>query len=107
MKTFLFNKLLRFFVLMLLVLSATACPNDEACKDGIKGTIHDYTGLSGCSWIIELETGEKLEPVNMHMLDFEPADNLDIYFKYKTAERQVSNCMVGKMVEITYISQRN
>ncbi len=107
METVLFNKLLRFFVLMLLVLSATACPDNELCKDVKKGTIHDYTGLSGCSWIIELENGEKLEPVNLHMLDFEPADNIDIYFKYNTAEKQFSNCMVGKMIEITYISKRN
>lgn len=91
---------------MLLMLTTTACPEDENCKDGVKGTLHDYTGLSGCSWIIELESGEKLEPVNLHLLDFEPADNLEIYFKYRTAEDQVSVCMVGKMVEITCISRR-
>lgn len=100
------KNLLLPFILLLCLVSLTSCPKDEACKEGIIGTIHDYTGLSGCQWIIELESGEKLEPVNMHLLDFVPVDKQKVYLKYKSAEKQIGICMVGKRVEITCISVR-
>ena len=67
----------------------------------------DYTGLDGCRWIIELKSSERLEPVNLHQLDFEPADSLSVRIIYTEAADMMSICMVGKMVHVNCIEAIN
>ena len=99
----------RFFRLMLLVLAGMllwACPKNNDCPNGENALLRDYTGLDGCRWILELPGGERLEPVNLHELDFTPRDSLAVRVEYSIAEDMFSICMVGKMVHIQCITAR-
>jgi|GEM_PF-766774 len=94
--------------LLLFTISAsilfTGCP-EKGCEDGVPAMILDYTGLSGCKWVIRLENGERLEPVNLHEFDLVPADSMIVYITYTEAPTMMSICMVGKMVEVTCITE--
>ncbi len=97
----------RFKSILLLVsamLLLTACP-EKSCKDGVPALLVDYTGLSGCQWILILQSGERLEPVNLHELDFTPVDSMLVHITFIETPAMMSICMVGKMVEITCISK--
>ncbi len=99
------KRLLLLPLLLSLAFIFTACPEDK-CPDGVNAVVKDYTGLSGCHWVLELEDGEKLEPVNLHELDFEPEDGMPVRVEYTEAQQMMSICMVGKMVEIQCITRR-
>ncbi len=99
---------IRAFKLFLVSLSATilltGCP-EKGCDDGVPAILLDYTGLSGCKWVIQLQNGERLEPVNLHEFDLVPADSMIVHITYTEAPTMMSICMVGKMVEITCIAE--
>ena len=67
-----------------------------------KGTISRNT-FDGCSWLIILEDGKKLEPVNL--TDEFKSDNLKIWLQYKNYAG-MSICMMGQMISITAIEKR-
>ncbi len=96
------NKLLLTFFIAATALLTTGCPEDK-CEGGVEALLVDYTGLDGCRWIIELPSGERLEPVNLHQLDFEPSDSLPVRIIYTETPDMMSICMVGKMVHINCI----
>ncbi len=104
------------YVLVLLVIgSVTGCtqraasPEPSAC--GAKATVKDLRGLDGCSYVLVLESGEKLEP----LLDAgQPAptikgvvlrDGMQVTLSYQERNDYGSICMVGKIVEVTCFSQ--
>ncbi len=66
------------------------------------GTVVDYTGLDGCSYIIELDNGKKLEPVKFPV-DFQFYNGQRVLVDYKVIDNVASICMVGDMVEIITI----
>ena len=86
------------------LLLLTGCP-EEGCENGVPSMLLDYTGLSGCSWIIQLQSGEKLEPLNLEDFDLTPADSMLVHVTYEKKPTMMSVCMVGKMVEITCIKK--
>ncbi len=108
-------------LLSLILLSAvTSCqhhelPQANAC--GIFATIKDLRGLDGCGFILELDNGEKLEPVYSTgwcgtpplpapaIENIQFIDGKRVSVSYKELEDRVSICMVGKVVEITCISE--
>ena len=65
----------------------------------------DLTGLDGCSFVIELKNGQKLEPINLTN-EFKK-DKLPVLVKYTEKTDMSSICMVGKMVELTSILKIN
>lgn len=67
-----------------------------------KATIINYT-VDGCTWMIELEDGKKLEPINLK--DEFKKNNLKVWIQYKHYEN-FSFCMAGEMVTITAIELR-
>ncbi len=99
---------IRVFKLFLLTISAsmllTGCP-EKGCEDGVPAMLLDYTGLSGCKWVIQLQNGERLEPVNLHEFDLVPADSMIVHITYTEAPTMMSICMVGKIVEVTCITE--
>jgi len=100
--------MLKYLLLLssVLLLGASKCGDKKgqsACTE--LGTIKDFTGLDGCKMMIVLDNGEKLQPVNYDKskLDQELKDGQRIKFAYKEVDDMVSNCMAGKMVEVTCI----
>lgn len=69
----------------------------------VKGTVIDKSSLAGCTFIIELVNGEKIQPVN---LDPEfSKHHLPIWVKYKV-KNTPSTCMVGKVAIIEAVEPR-
>lgn len=70
--------------------------------DYTKATIINYT-LDGCSWMLQLESGKKLEPKNLAQ-EFKK-EGLQVWIKYSNYENY-SFCMAGQMVTINKIAIR-
>ncbi len=101
------NRISRLTVILFTLAASfvfTGCPK-QGCEDGVPAMLLDYTGLSGCNWILLLQTGERLEPVNLHEFDIAPKDSMLVHITYTEAQTMMSICMVGKMVEITCITE--
>ena len=95
---------------------ATVCMVGQAARvdciqqigDGasVRGVVKDYTGLDGCGFIIELEDGTTLEPAEVMVRNFEFRDNQKVWLTYVSLTNQVSVCMVGELVRVTGITER-
>ncbi len=89
-------------LLFTLMFFLTACPDNE-CETGVNALLLDYSGLDGCQWIIELESGQRLEPLNIHEFDLQPHDSLRVRISYEHAPDMFSICMVGIIVRLECI----
>lgn len=78
----------------------TASDQDTHEQSGfVKATIINYT-LDGCNFMLLLEDGKKLEPVNFSE-EFKK-DNIKVWIKYQHY-KGTSICMAGEMVTVTAI----
>lgn len=104
------------YVLALLVIgSVTGCsgqaarPESPACAT--KATVKDLRGLDGCSYVLVLESGEKLEPLfdagqpSPTIKGVVLRDGMQVTLSYQERNDYGSICMVGKIVEVTCFSQ--
>lgn len=80
--------------------SATAQANHFGKGDLVKAMVLDYSELDGCTFILELEDGTKLEPVELP--ESFRSDSLKVLVKY-TMVKRASICMVGQMVTVSEI----
>lgn len=79
--------------------------NDNYLKEGfVKATITDNTGLDGCRFLIQLESGQKLEPVNLDSTFHK--DGKKVWLKYQEEKDAMSICMAGEIVRIISIEER-
>ncbi|MES2397571.1 MAG: hypothetical protein V4549_16295 [Bacteroidota bacterium] len=78
----------------------TASDPDNHEQNGfVKATIINYT-LDGCNFMLLLEDGKKMEPVNLSE-EFKK-DNIKVWIKYQHYKGN-SICMAGEMVTVTAI----
>ncbi|WP_281988700.1 hypothetical protein [Aquimarina aggregata] len=89
------------------LLALFSCVEKQACSDGVNGTLIEMSVLDGCSWIIQLDAGEKLQPVNLNNFEIEKKNELKVSMVYKEVEAMAGICMVGKMVEISCLKVMN
>jgi hypothetical protein len=79
----------------------------DACSNkAVRATMRDFTGLSGCGWVIELQNGSNIEPINLKDFDIPLYDGLPVWVDYKVASNAASICMVGEIVRINCIRER-
>jgi hypothetical protein len=79
----------------------------NACPDSEHATLKNLTGLDGCSWVLVLDNGKKLEPTNLKKFyNIKLEDGKEVYVKYETKPLAASICMVGTIVEIICISEK-
>ena len=72
-------------------------------KGFVKATVINFE-LDGCEYVLQLESGEKVEPAN---LDEEyKTDGLEVWVKYKADDEKVGACMIGPIVEIKDIQKQ-
>ena len=95
---------MKVFYSLLFVVVVSSCMK-QACPGGVKATMLDLAGLDGCGFVLELEDGTRLEPLNLNEFDFTPKDGLKLRVSYNE-EPSGSICMVGPSVRITCITQR-
>lgn len=68
-----------------------------------KATVINYT-VDGCTWMLELEDGKKLQPAELKP-EFQK-DKLNVWIMYETRKGGIGICMAGEMVNITAIELR-
>ncbi|MEX1237325.1 MAG: hypothetical protein WD994_03545 [Pseudomonadales bacterium] len=67
------------------------------------GIVLDMRDLDGCGWLIELESGEKLQPVNLSE-DFHQQGK-QVRLTYEPEPGMMSACMAGEIVRLTAIRE--
>ena len=97
------NLILPFVVLTLAIHS---CNKESECENSHSAKLVNMTGLDGCSWMIELGDGTKLEPTNLNDFNINLQVNQKIWIVYHTAAQMASICMTGEIVTIDCISAR-
>ncbi len=81
--------------------------NISQCPDSVHATLKNLTGLDGCSWVLVLDNGKKLEPTNLKKFDnIKLEDGKEVFVKYEAKPLAASICMVGTIVEIICISEK-
>lgn len=73
------------------------------CVDGVRpgnATLHDYTGLDGCGWVIEADEGVVLEPLNLGEFIANPDPGMRLAIDYQEEGGYLSICMVGPIVTL-------
>ena len=92
--------------LVFLTLAIHSCNKESECENSHSAKLVDMTGLDGCSWMIELGDGTKLEPTNLNDFNINLQDNQKIWVVYHTAAQMASICMHGEIVTVDCISKR-
>ncbi len=92
-----------FFLSFLLILFVS-CNKDRACPGSVDGVMHNYAGLDGCGWVIEIN-GSIYEPTNIN--DFNAnflveGKQVNVIYEEKEAG---SICMVGPTIFISCLSE--
>ena len=107
---------------LILLASLTSCSKETPQKDcGVKATVKDLRGLDGCSFVLELASGEKLEPFRYNAIscvaypgdadlskaldNFQLKDGQQVTIAYNELKDRASVCTVGKIVEVTCIAE--
>lgn len=70
----------------------------------IAAMVIDYSNVDGCGFMIELSTGEKLQPENLDMQFAK--DQLKVLVKFHLVNK-MGICMAGKIVHIDSIKKKN
>ena len=85
----------RFFILFAFLVAISGCTKDTFETNG---TVQDFTGLDGCTLMIVLDSGERLEPVSIPAgITLQAGRRVKV--KYKEVQR-ASACMAGTTAEI-------
>ncbi len=92
------------FSLSFLLILFLSCNKDRACPDSVDGVMHNYAGLDGCGWVIEIN-GSIYEPTNIN--DFNASflvegKQVNVIYEEKQA---ASICMVGQTITISCLSE--
>lgn len=70
-----------------------------------EGKLINMEHLDGCGWVIQLKTGNKIQPINLRNFELELEEDKTIFVKYKPSN-MVSVCQIGEVVEIEYITTK-
>lgn len=100
---FLMKHILTFLIIFSVILSVfTACNPSKKISNqcSTEGTLRDMTGLDGCKFLIELEDGSRLNPVEYSVKSFNFEDGQQIRFSYEKVET-MNVCMAGQTVKVT------
>jgi hypothetical protein len=94
---------MRKFIFLFSLLIISSCAKDNRCFNSEHAVLKNFS-LDGCSWLLELDNGSKLEPQNLSDFDIELMDGKDVHVRYTEFEGG-SICMVGKIVKIECLTE--
>lgn len=80
-----------------------SCAKSNSCANSEHAKLKNLAGLDGCSWVLELDNGSKLEPQNLTDFEIELVEGKDVHVRYTEIEGG-SICMVGQIVTIDCLS---
>ena len=95
-------------VIIVISLSVFSCKTIEksTCENAVPAQLVNLHGLDGCGWAIQLESGQKLEPLNLKEFNIEKKENKKVWITYENAVGYASICMIGPMIKIKCLSDR-
>lgn len=115
---YLWSPLLMLWIAFSLLILVSSCSTEDPVSNcGTSATIKDLRGLDGCTWVFELNNGQRLEPVfpegcdttntgvNCSLAGVEIVDGKKVTIAWKERPDLVSVCMTGPIVEITCIEE--
>ncbi|MDQ3049546.1 MAG: hypothetical protein M3Q95_01540 [Bacteroidota bacterium] len=79
----------------------TVVTETVATDTAVFATVVDYSELDGCTFLLELSDGQKLQPENLG--EAFKKKGLKVFITYKIYNG-ISNCMAGKMVTLNSIT---
>ncbi len=83
----------------------SGCSKEGVCQNSKKAEFVNLTGLDGCGFVIKLNNGDQLEPVNLSEFNIKPHDGMKIWVEYHEVAAG-SICMVAPTVEIHCLKER-
>ncbi len=101
------NKYKAIIIILLATTLMFSCNTQKkaVCEDAIPAKLIKKQ-LDGCSWLIQLESGQVLEPINLKEFDIEKKNNKKIWIVYEHTKGYVSICMAGPIVKVKCLSER-
>jgi len=105
------HKNMKLLSIMITILFLVACTtskkNSEVISqepaNAIEVTVIDYRELDGCTFMLQLADGKKLQPLNLPEQYMKAGVRLMITYKIVDA---MGICMAGQMVELNYIMEK-
>lgn len=97
------KKILYPFLLFAFFLAACGDSNEmqePIVEELIDAEFRDFSSLDGCMWVIEIEDGAKLEPINLSDFDVLPLEGKKILISYIERLDMASVCQVGTIIEL-------
>lgn len=94
--------LLAIIVLVLLAVSCSEKKNNDIQTKTATGIIKDYSDIDGCSYIIELENGEKINPIIINNSNIELHDGDNVEITYEIIDSIADVCMAGQTAIVTF-----
>ena len=91
-------------LLVMLIVNLTSCEKEDNFKNRT-GLLRNYTGLDGCSWVIESK-GEVFEITNFHEFSGQFKDSTEVTFSYAPSDNVASICMVGGGIKLLSIQPK-
>jgi hypothetical protein len=99
------KQLFLFAIIAFTALLFTGCQNDDQEeKFEATGTVVDYAGASNCGFIIELENGERIQPL-YYPDGFTFAQGQRVHVEYYRLSNVVPSCDRGTPAEVTFIEE--
>lgn len=97
-------KTLAVLAILVLLLLAVSCSekNNDIQSLNYKGVVKDYSDLDGCGFIIELENGDKINPVIINNSNIELIDGENVEISYELIDTIADICMVGQNAIVTF-----
>lgn len=103
-------------VLMVIVLLFTSChkktsviiiqtDDDLRSQNYVPAKVVLQTEIAGCGYLLALEDGKMLQPLNLN--DTLKSNDLKLWIKYHPEKNAMSVCMMGAIVRIDDVKPRN
>jgi len=95
-------------ITLLALTSSCLEKNDKnTCPNQVEAKIIDMSSLDGCGWMIQLNDGSKLNPINLDDFSISLLDGNNIKLSYTENTEMMDICMSGKIISIICISDRD
>ena len=96
-----------YFLVCVITFFYASCSKDShSSSTNIVNGIIVKQSVDGCTWLIKLEDNKLLEPTNLSSFNVTVKDGQLVKFSYKINSTNMSFCMMGQIVDLTYIADR-
>ena len=77
---------------------------EKEAQGFVQATVVDNSGLDGCRFMLQLQSGKKLQPLSLEEKFMK--DGAKVWIKYREQKHAMSVCMAGDVVQVLAIEER-